>query len=169
MDYVVGLGSNVGDRAAWLARARLRLAGLGEVLRASSLYESDPLGGPPQGRFLNGAVSLRTNLGPLELLRELLGVERALGRERRERWGPRTIDLDLLWADGLSVDEGELVLPHPRLHERTFALRPLVDVAPEASDPQSGQPYARLLGSLDTPRLIEVAGPDAWAASSEFP
>lgn len=169
MDYVIGLGSNVGDRIEWLARARARLGALGEVVCASSLYESDPLGGPPQGRFVNGALLLRTPLAPLELLRALLGVERALGRERHERWGPRTIDLDLLWAGELVVEHGELTLPHPRLRERTFALGPLLDVVPGAADPVSAEPYAPLLAALDEPRLTEVAGPDAWAASSEFP
>jgi len=162
MDYVIGLGSNLGDRALWLTRARERIEGLGTPIARSSLYESPPVGGPAQGPYLNAAVRLQSDLGPSELVRSLLEIERQLGRVRRERWGPRTIDLDVLWSPGLVVETSELEVPHPRLGERTFALAPLLEVAPDASDPVSGARYGDVLAALDGPELERVAGPDSW-------
>jgi 2-amino-4-hydroxy-6-hydroxymethyldihydropteridine diphosphokinase len=162
MDYVIGLGSNLGDRAACLTRARERVAGLGTLVARSSLFESAAVGGPAQGPYLNAALRLSSELAPAELVAALLEIERQLGRIRRERWGPRTLDLDLLWAPGLVVETEELCLPHPRLSERTFALRPLLEVAPEASDPRSGEPYERALGRLEGPELVRVADADSW-------
>src|SRR5262245_39837193 len=103
----------------------------GIVVRArSSLYESPPAGGPPQGDYLNMAVAVETRLAPREVLERALAIERALGRVRPDpvRWGPRTIDIDVLWIDGETIDEPGLTVPHPRLAERAFALRPLLDV-----------------------------------------
>jgi 2-amino-4-hydroxy-6-hydroxymethyldihydropteridine diphosphokinase len=116
-----------------------------------------------QRRFLNAALSLDTALDPIALLEALLEIERALGRVRRERWGPRTLDLDLLWSGSRVLTRPELTIPHPRLRERTFALRPLLDVEPGAADPETGTPYAELLSRLDQPRLELRAGPDGWA------
>jgi len=132
---VVGLGSNLGDRDGALRGAVDALAATPgvEVVDRSPTYETAPVGGPPgQGPFLNGAVLLRTRLGPRPLLDRLLAIERGLGRRRRERWGPRVIDLDLLWMEGVAVDEPGLTVPHPRLLERAFALGPLLDVLPDA-------------------------------------
>ena len=144
LDVVVGLGSNLGDRAATLASAVRALASLPStrVVAESARVETAPVGGPPQGPYLNGAVRLSTELSPRALLDGLLAIERAHGRERRERWGPRTLDLDVLWIAGLVVDEPGLVVPHPRLREREFALRPLLEVAAGAVDPSTGEAYA---------------------------
>lgn len=123
----VGVGSNLGDREATIRAAIDALPG---VIAVSQLRETDPVGVTDQPAFLNGAVALETELSPRELLDRLLAVERELGRERRERWGPRTIDLDLLLYGDEAIDEAGLTVPHPRLHERRFVLEPLADIAP---------------------------------------
>ncbi|HEU4410987.1 MAG TPA: 2-amino-4-hydroxy-6-hydroxymethyldihydropteridine diphosphokinase [Polyangiaceae bacterium] len=149
-DAVVGLGSNLGDRAHTLERATEALGRLeGTRLVARSRFrETAPVGGPPQGPFLNGALRLATSLGPEALLARLLELEARFGRERRERWGPRTLDLDLLWVEGVVRASPGLTLPHPRLHERLFALEPLVEVAPGARHPATGEAYASVLVRL---------------------
>jgi quinolinate synthase len=129
----LGLGSNLGDREALLEEARSRLAGLrGTRLTSSSrVYVTVPVGGPEQGDFLNQVVELRTTLSPRELLQACQAIEADLGRERRERWGPRSIDVDILWYHGLPVSEEDLQVPHPRLEERRFVLEPLAELAPD--------------------------------------
>lgn len=133
----IGLGSNVGDRTSMLRGALGRLAALGRVDAVSSLYETEPWGKTDQPLFLNAACALETDLGPEPLLRELLRIEAELGRERspESRWGPRSIDLDLLLYDERELRLPGLVVPHPRLHERAFALVPLAEIAPEAIHP----------------------------------
>jgi 2-amino-4-hydroxy-6-hydroxymethyldihydropteridine diphosphokinase len=146
----VGVGANLGDRRGTIERAVELLCqtpGV-EVLAVSSLRETDPVGFEEQPRFLNGAVELETALGPRVLLDLLLGVERALGRTRDgPRFGPRTIDLDLLVYGDERVDEPGLTVPHPRLHERRFALEPLAELAPELELPGRG-PVSMLLSGL---------------------
>ena len=141
----VGVGANLGDREATIRDA---LAALPGVVAVSTLRETDPVGVVDQPRFLNGAAALETELSPRELLDLLLEVERGLGRERGERWGPRTIDLDLLLHGDDVVDEPGLTVPHPRLHERRFALEPLLDLDPDLVVPGRG-PVIDLLARLD--------------------
>ena len=145
---VIGLGSNLGDRLGTLTAAvdQLRAQRGVHVLKRSPIYESPPAGGPPQGDYLNGAVLIVTAEPARGILDWLLAIERSLGRVRpdAERWGPRTIDLDLLWIEGEAVAEPGLHVPHPRLAERTFALRPLLDIAPDAVDFRTGQAFADL-------------------------
>ena len=141
----VGIGSNLGDREATIQAA---LAALPGVVAVSELRETDPVGVVEQPVFLNGVVALETDLPPRALLEVLLSVERDLGRKRRERWGPRTIDLDLLLYGGETVDEPGLTVPHPRLHERRFALEPLADLDPQLVVPGRG-PVSALLAALD--------------------
>jgi len=141
----VGVGSNLGDREATIRAAISALSG---VVAVSELRETEPVGVTEQPAFLNGAVALETELSPRQLLAALLAIERELGRERRERWGPRTIDLDLLLYGGETVDEPGLTVPHPRLHERRFALEPLVELDPELLIPGRGR-VADLLAELD--------------------
>jgi 2-amino-4-hydroxy-6-hydroxymethyldihydropteridine diphosphokinase len=155
-DLVIGFGANLGDRLATLCEARSRILTLGRIVATSALYESRPVG-PAQPDFLNGAVRLETELAPEALLDSLLDVERELGRVRRERWGPRTIDLDILWGRGLLLSEPRLIVPHPELEKRAFALLPLLDVAPEAANP-SGVPYRAISATLDLDVLQEVFG-----------
>jgi 2-amino-4-hydroxy-6-hydroxymethyldihydropteridine diphosphokinase len=131
----VGLGSNLGDREATIRGAVEALPG---VVAVSTLRETDPVGVTEQPAFLNGAVVLETDLSARELLELLLAVERSLGRERRERWGPRTIDLDLLLYADEAIDEPGLTVPHPRLHERRFVLEPLAELDPELAVPGRG-------------------------------
>jgi 2-amino-4-hydroxy-6-hydroxymethyldihydropteridine diphosphokinase len=141
----VGVGSNLGDREALVRAAVEALPG---VVAVSALRETDPVGEVEQPRFLNGAVALETELPPRELLDLLLAVERRLGRERRERWGPRTIDLDLLLYGAETIDEPGLTVPHPRLHERRFALEPLAELDPQLAVPGRGS-VKELLAELD--------------------
>ena len=146
----VGIGSNLGDRETNLRRAVELLSaedGI-EVLAMSEIRETDPVGPVEQRPFLNGAVKVETSLGPHELLGRLLSVENRLGRVRSERWGPRTIDLDLLLYGSERVDEAGLTVPHPRLHERRFVLEPLADLDPTLEIPGSG-PISTLLARLE--------------------
>ncbi|MBI3201654.1 MAG: 2-amino-4-hydroxy-6-hydroxymethyldihydropteridine diphosphokinase [Myxococcales bacterium] len=161
--YVVGLGSNLGDRLGHLGKASQRIARLGPVLERSAVYESAAWGGPDQGPFLNAALTLQVTLDAGALLAALLEIEGALGRERRERWGPRTIDLDVLWGDGVMIDTPGLRIPHERLTERTFALRPLLDLVPDAGPPEGGEPYAVTLSRLSEPAVVRVFQPSRWA------
>ena len=129
MRAFLGLGSNLGDRWAYL---RSGVASLPDVVAVSPVYETSPIGGPEgQGPYLNVVVELATGLSPRELLEVAHRVEDAAGRERKERWGARTLDVDVLLVDDLTVDEPDLVVPHPRMWERRFVLAPLADLAPE--------------------------------------
>jgi 2-amino-4-hydroxy-6-hydroxymethyldihydropteridine diphosphokinase len=144
----VGLGSNLGDREETLRRALELLAEQVDVVAVSTLRDTDPVGMVDQPRFLNGAALVETELPPRELLGVLLGIERELGRERLERWGPRTIDLDLLLFGAEAVREPGLRVPHPRLHERRFVLEPLAELDPALVVPGRG-PVRELLAGLD--------------------
>jgi 2-amino-4-hydroxy-6-hydroxymethyldihydropteridine diphosphokinase len=157
VEVVIGLGSNLGDRRRTIARASEEVGRLGELRGRSALYETAPLG-PPQPAFLNGALHLSTELEPVPLLSALLAIERRLGRVRRESWGPRTIDLDILWFRERSFESPELSVPHPGLRERTFALRPLVDLVPDATDPRDGTAYREILALLGPLGVREIAG-----------
>ena len=141
----VGLGANLGDREGTIRAAVANLPGVAAV---STLRETDPVGFTDQPRFLNGVAALETELAPRELLDVLLAVERRLGRERGKRWGPRTIDLDLLLYGDEVIDETGLTIPHPRLHERRFVLEPLADLAPKLVVPGRGR-LEDLLAELD--------------------
>lgn len=143
---VIGLGSNLGDRAAELARALDELGKSDGVylLKRSPIYETPPWGGPPQGDYLNAAALIVSALPARSIMGRLLEIERALGRVRGEPNGPRIIDLDLLWIEGEAIDEPDVVVPHPRLTERAFALRPLLDLAPDAGHPKTGVRFIEL-------------------------
>ena len=137
----VGLGANLGEREPTIRRALELLGGVPgvEVTRVSTLRETDPWGPVPQPRYLNGVAELETSLDPETLVGALIEVERRLGRVRGdERWGPRTIDLDLLLHGDAESDVPDLTLPHPRLHERVFVLEPLAELAPDALVPGRG-------------------------------
>lgn len=131
--YAVGVGSNLGDRRAHMEQgvALLHAGGVGRVIARSSLIETAPVGGPDgQGAFLNGVWIVASDFGPHQLLAELQRIETRCGRVRTVRWGPRTLDLDLLLRDdGLVITSTVLTLPHPRLAERLFVLQPLAQVA----------------------------------------
>lgn len=128
----IALGSNLGDRMAHLDRAIVGLETLGTILRRSSVYETAPVGGPEQGPYLNAVVVLETELGAPALLEAMLAIERAGGRVRDVRFGPRTIDLDLIVYGSEQIELPGLTVPHPRAAERRFVLEPLAEVWPEA-------------------------------------
>lgn len=123
----IGIGSNLGDRQSHINDA-IDILGQVEgisVLRASSVYETEPVGGPPQDKYLNGVIEIETTLEPHLLLEELTGIEKLLGREREVVSGPRTIDLDILTYGDLTLRDETLTIPHPRMHEREFVLKGL--------------------------------------------
>jgi 2-amino-4-hydroxy-6-hydroxymethyldihydropteridine diphosphokinase len=146
----VGIGSNLGNPRKTIAAALdlLRAEPGIEIVAVSTLRETDPIGYEDQPRFLNGAAALETELPPRKLLERLLAIERQLGRIRRDtpRYGPRTIDLDLLLYGQETLDEPGLTVPHPRLHERRFALDPLVELDPALEIPGRGPIQALLAG-----------------------
>lgn len=150
-EVAIALGSNLGDRLAWLANARHRLEEVLDTLRMSSIYETDPVSDEPQPRYLNAVVTGATDLGPLDLLHALQRIEADLGRERPFPNAPRTIDLDLLLYDELILATPDLTLPHPRLHERYFVLVPLAELAPDRRHPQVNQTIGELLRALGPP------------------
>jgi 2-amino-4-hydroxy-6-hydroxymethyldihydropteridine diphosphokinase len=157
---VLGLGGNIGDSRKTLAAALDLLArhpGIG-VEAVSALYQTPPWGKTDQPPFLNAAVRIETSLTPRGLLDAVLAVERQLGRERSERWGPRTVDIDILVFGREAIDEPGLHIPHPHLIERAFALAPLIDVMPDAE--LSGRPAADWLKAADRAGMARLAEPD---------
>ena len=133
MDAFLGLGSNLGDRLATIRDAVDLLAaqpGI-DVQRTSRVWETGPVGGPEQPDFLNAVVQIETELDPHELLVAVNGVETTLGRTRDVRWGPRTIDIDILLIDRLTIDVRRLTVPHPRMQERAFVVMPLLELVPD--------------------------------------
>jgi 2-amino-4-hydroxy-6-hydroxymethyldihydropteridine diphosphokinase len=167
LDVVVGLGGNLGEREATLASAVRELAAMGRVLAVSGLFETAPVG-PVQPAFLNAAVRLESPLSAHGLLEALLGVERRHGRVRRERWGPRTLDLDILWISGIVVAEPELTVPHAELHARRFALEPLLEVAPDARDPTTGEALSAWVAALPDQGVRRVTD-FGWVTASSPP
>jgi 2-amino-4-hydroxy-6-hydroxymethyldihydropteridine diphosphokinase len=132
----LGIGSNLGDRLAYLQLAVDAMARVPRVrvLSVSRVYETAPVGGPPQDAYLNAVVKIETDLLPEELLHRCQEIEALAARERAERWGPRTLDIDVLLVEGEAMDTGFLTIPHPRVWERGFVLAPLRDVAPDLVD-----------------------------------
>lgn len=150
----IGIGSNLGDRHAHIQHAFQSLATLPDtrVIATSSVYETAPVGPVEQGMFLNAAAALETRLPPLELLAGLQRIEAAAGRagkEDRVRWGPRELDMDILFYDHLTLTLSGLVIPHPQLHKRWFVLKPLADVAPDFIHPELGKSITELLYDVE--------------------
>ncbi|MBI5834617.1 MAG: 2-amino-4-hydroxy-6-hydroxymethyldihydropteridine diphosphokinase [Armatimonadetes bacterium] len=158
---LLGLGSNLGDRLAILRAGAARLAAHESValVAGSRVYSSPPMGESALHEFLNAAVLVETDLGPRELLTLALAVETELGRVRTVRWGPRTLDIDLLWMDGVSLDEPGLTVPHPGLAEREFVLRPAADLLPDLVLPD-GRTVAQALMEMDSHACIPLPGSD---------
>lgn len=144
----LGLGSNLGNRDEFFDRALAFLRAHLTDMRVSPRYDTDPVGIVEQPRFLNAVATGKTALSPLATLRFLVEVERQLGRIRTVRWGPRTIDLDLLMYDDLRMETTELTLPHPRMAERPFVMVPLADLAPDLVLPGFGKSASQIASTL---------------------
>lgn len=155
-DAYVSIGTNLGDRDAYLALALRRLGELPdtELVAVSPVFETDPVGPPPQGTFLNAAAHLRTRLAPHALLDALLAIEREAGRVRSVRNAARSLDLDLLLYADLVLDDPGLTLPHPRLAERPFVLEPLAALAPALLHPTLGAPIRELAARVRAPHAV---------------
>jgi 2-amino-4-hydroxy-6-hydroxymethyldihydropteridine diphosphokinase len=147
----IGLGSNLGDRQQNLQDAGAKIAQMAgvDVIVSSSFYESEPVGYTEQGYFLNSVLKVSTTLNPQELLRGLQAIENELKRKRLFRWGPRTIDLDILFYGQEVIQEEGLVIPHERLHTRAFVLVPLKELAPDLVHPGSGKTIGEHLQVLE--------------------
>ncbi len=154
----LSLGSNQGDRAALLkdAVARLEAPGRVRVTKQSSLYETAPIGVTDQPWFLNLVVEVETDLDPQALLDLALAVERGLGRVRTQRWGPRTVDIDILLYDTVQMDTPTLAIPHPEMTRRRFVLEPLLEIAPDARLP-GGRRVAEFLADVRDQEVRKVA------------
>lgn len=148
----LGLGSNLGNRRIIMDRAvkKLNSHKQVQVLAVAGYIETDPVGYLNQGRFLNSAVAVETSLAPHELLNAVQDVERHFGRERLIRWGPRTLDIDILLYDDIVLNTAELTIPHPRLVEREFVLVPLAEIAPDVVVPTTDRTVKELLYNLQT-------------------
>jgi len=162
----VALGSNLGERLENLKQALVMLereAGI-TVQAVSAVYETAPVGGPKQGPFLNACAVLATDLSPTQLLLKMLGVEETMGRIRKERWGPRIIDLDLLIFNGVTMNTPLLELPHPRLAERDFVLIPLADIVPDLLIPAKGKTVREILATRRPANDVQLFQPSSWFA-----
>lgn len=164
----IALGSNLGDSESTLMQATALLDGHQDiqVLRCSNLYETDPVGYVDQPNFVNMAIAVRTALAPDDLLRFMLETELKLGRERKIRWGPRTVDLDLLWMEGQVIDSPLLTLPHPRMLERSFVLVPLADIVPEGEASGLYEQVHRALDLVDGKDGVRLWKTSHWPSVS---
>jgi 2-amino-4-hydroxy-6-hydroxymethyldihydropteridine diphosphokinase len=161
----LALGSNLGDRLGHLRRAVGLLNEVDgvRVVRSSRVYETAPVG-PPQPDYLNAVIEVESTLAPRDLLRACLGVEQAMGRVREERWGPRVIDVDVLTYDDERIDEPDLVVPHPRMHERAFVLVPLLELTADPMLP-GGAHMADVRLADDAVSDVRAVAPPLPAAS----
>ncbi|MFH1779182.1 MAG: 2-amino-4-hydroxy-6-hydroxymethyldihydropteridine diphosphokinase [Candidatus Omnitrophota bacterium] len=151
MKAFIGLGSNLGDRRKNIERAieELRRSKLVKIIKISNLYETEPIGGPVQDKFLNGVAEIETKTTPRALLALLKIIENEVGRSPSDiKWGPREIDLDILLCDDLVIDESDLKVPHPLLHLRDFVLEPFCEIAPHVMHPILKKNVAELFSKL---------------------
>ena len=165
----VGLGGNLGDRDAIFAATIHAIEAESDLLllSASPVFETDPIGPEGQGAYLNAVIRLRVWLGPVELLRRLQAVEIALGRDRRretQRWGPRKIDLDILFFGDRCIDSPDLVVPHRRAHERIFVMAPMAEIAASFMHPKLGLSIGQIARSFP-----DSSGVRAWPSPAGWP
>jgi 2-amino-4-hydroxy-6-hydroxymethyldihydropteridine diphosphokinase len=165
----IGIGSNLGDKVANCLRAITAIVAdrRNRIVRCSPLYQTEPVGKKEQDWFVNGAFAVETSMEPRELLDFLLAIEKMMGRVRGERWGPRVIDLDILIFGNEVINQGDLQIPHPRLHERRFVLVPLWDIAPHLVHPLLGKTISQILSALPGEEKVlplEEGGHRLWSA-----
>jgi 2-amino-4-hydroxy-6-hydroxymethyldihydropteridine diphosphokinase len=153
----LSLGSNIGDREAHLREAIRRLESTGKLRSLSSIYETEPVEFTDQPQFLNCAVALETSSTPEQLMLQLLTIEKAMGRQRIQKKGPRTIDLDILLYGDEVVDTPGLTIPHPAMQHRRFVLEPLAEIAPEVRHPVLKKTVRRLLDELPPGQEVQKA------------
>lgn len=164
----VALGSNLGDREAVFLRVICEIEASASIslLEASPIYETDPMGPDGQGPYLNAVLRLETEFSPLELLEWLLALELSLGRDRSVdavRWGPRMIDIDILFFGDRCIENGRLIVPHPRAHERAFVLIPMASLDAEHVHPVLGQTIKTIAGGLvERESVREWRSPPGW-------
>jgi len=156
-DVYLGIGSNIGNKVHYLASAVKLLKESGSILlkRVSSIYETEPVGVKGQPKFLNAAVQIETSLSPLELLLHLKSLEERLGRRQRARWGPREIDIDILFYGDLVLDEPPLTIPHAEMSHRRFVLQPLSEIAADVVHPDLKTSVGELLAGCRDTSLVE--------------
>jgi 2-amino-4-hydroxy-6-hydroxymethyldihydropteridine diphosphokinase len=154
-DAYLGLGSNLGDKQAYLRQALDKLRVVCAVKKVSSLYVTEPVGNKEQDWFLNAAVHIDCQQPPAELLSLLLAIEHDLGRVRSAKNAPRTIDIDLLFYGDLVLESEDLAVPHPRLHERRFVLAPLAEIAPDFIHPVLGRSIQELADTIESGERVE--------------
>jgi 2-amino-4-hydroxy-6-hydroxymethyldihydropteridine diphosphokinase len=152
----IGIGSNQEDALSNCRKAIQAIASdpRNRLVQCAPFYRTEPVGKKNQDWFINGVIALETSMPPQDLLHFLLTVEKSMGRLRRERWGPRIIDLDLLFYGNVISEDEELRIPHPRLHERRFVLVPLKDIAPDLEHPLLHQTIAEILGYLKKEEIV---------------
>jgi dihydroneopterin aldolase/2-amino-4-hydroxy-6-hydroxymethyldihydropteridine diphosphokinase len=155
----IGIGSNVGDKTANCQTAIEYLAEAGRIIEVSSFYYTEPVGYKEQEDFINAAATLETNCSPAELLAICHAIEDRLGRRRTVRWGPRTVDLDILLYGDLVVSRPDLVIPHPLMAMRKFVLAPLVEIAPEVMHPLLNKTMLQLLSDLQNSHTVMKCKP----------
>lgn len=154
----IGMGSNLGDRISYCREALDEMAGFSRITKVSSLYETDPVGKEDQPEFINCVVEINTELSAEELLKQLNLVEAKLGRVRHEKWGPRNIDLDIIFYSDKIINEENLEIPHPRAHLRRFVLQPLCEIAPEYIHPKLNLSVLELLNRLEDDKNVIKTG-----------
>lgn len=154
----IGIGSNLGDRGVNIVDAAHRVAALKGVAvhTASSIYETEPVGGPPQGWYLNYVIEALSDIPPRELLREFKGIEKEMGRGKSVRNGPRVIDIDILLYGDLVIEEKDLTVPHEELHRRAFALIPLLEIDGDLVHPTLHKPLKQLLAELGAQPAVKL-------------
>jgi len=155
----LALGTNLGDRRSNLQEALRRLARIARLEQASSIYETEPVGFKEQPEFWNMVVRVATDLPARMLMDELLAIESAMGRERTFRNAPRLVDIDILLYDDVVMSDAELQIPHARMNQRAFVLRPLVEIAPELAHPVTGRSFADYLRAAPAERVEVIAPP----------
>lgn len=159
-EAVIAIGSNVGNRLWYLKKAVDQLHSIAKVLSVAPLYETTPYGFKEQPDFLNSVILMQTTLSPHDLLQRLKDIETAVGRKKREKWGPREIDLDIIFYDNLSLHSADLTIPHPDFRNRRFVLKPLNDIAPQWKSPLDGETVSEMLDKCIDETIIEMLESD---------